>query len=75
MPKRKDPLAVRMGKRIKDALESSGLTQGDLARLLALDADTLGGAIRGYHRIQYETLVRLPAILHRSLHYFLGLPC
>jgi transcriptional regulator with XRE-family HTH domain len=75
MPKkRKDEFAVRMGERISAALESLGLTQGDLARMLGVDVNTLGGAIRGYHRIQYEVLIRLPQVLHRSLYYFLGLP-
>ena len=70
----KDPLAVEMGERVRQAIEEAGLSIKGTARLLGVDPDTFGGAVRGYHRLQYETLVSLSRLLHRSLEYFFGMP-
>lgn len=72
--KKKDPLAEQMGKRIKAAMTALGLTQPETARLLGISPDTFGSAVRGWHRIQLDVLIKLPSVLHRSIEYFLGLP-
>lgn len=74
MAKRKDQLAEQMGKRIKAAMAALGLTQPQTARLLGISPDTFGSAVRGWHRVQLDVLIKLPSVLHRSVEYFLGLP-
>lgn len=71
---KKDPLAVEWGKRVVAAMDSVGLTQRETARLLGMDENTFGGAIRGYHRFQLEIIPRLAEVLHRPISYFFGLP-
>ncbi|HOG45758.1 MAG TPA: helix-turn-helix transcriptional regulator [Anaerolineae bacterium] len=73
MARKKDPFAAAMGNRMSAAMESLGLTQTETARLLGMDVNTFGSAVRGYHRLQYEVFIKLPRVLHRSLYYFLGL--
>lgn len=70
----KDPFAQQMGKRVRAAMKSIGMKDQGLAEALGVDVQTLGGALRGYHRIQYEVLLELPSLLYRSLYYFVGLP-
>lgn len=70
----KNPLAVRVGTRLRQARERLGLTQGEAAKALKITEEAYGSYERGYSLVTTEVMQDLPRVLKRPLQYFFGQP-
>lgn len=61
-----------IGRRIRIARNESGLTQGELAKRMAVSASFVGHLERGTRQASLETLVRLANELDLSVDYLLA---
>lgn len=64
-------ITATVGGNIKDARESAGLTQHELAvKLMRADAMAISRWERGVHRPNDEALLRLAEVLGHPVHWF-----
>lgn len=66
-------LSVQIGKRIKEARDSAGLSQADLAKAWGYESATAVSLIEaGERKLKAEDLRKVAKILQRGIGYFLG---
>jgi transcriptional regulator with XRE-family HTH domain len=66
-------LAVKIGKTIKSARLSAGLTQEEVATPLGIGRAAYSNIENGHSLITVDHLLKLPQILHQPVTYFLGI--
>jgi len=68
-----DTLARRIGKAIKAARLSAGLTQEEVAVPLGIGRAAYSNIENGHSNITIDHLLKLPYILHKPVTYYLGI--
>jgi len=66
MDKYKAPMAIHPGESLKDILDSSGMTQAELANRTGLHVVTINNIIKGNHSITSETALKLSVVFGMS---------
>ncbi len=69
--RRKNPFAMRVGKRLRTARLALDMEQSEIAGKLGVSMEAYGSYERGWHPIPVEVLAKLPAVTHRPVAYFL----
>lgn len=67
-------LKTLIANRLKTAREEQNLTQSDVAEALGIERGSYSQIEIGRNMLTIEHLLKLPAIFHRPIHYFLGQP-
>ena len=70
----KNRFATVVGKRLREARKALDMQQSEVARALGITMEAYGSYERGWHTSPTDTIGKVPAVLHRPLNFFLGLP-
>ena len=74
MPRKRNPLAVEIGERMRFAREALGLSQAQVGMKLEELEETYRSWELGNSMVPMRILTKLPKVLQKPVGYFLGFP-